>query len=67
MKKYILIIPIFLVSLAVIGFYISRNIEITQSIRELTNIKQISYELELLTQQQKCLQTGLMLKLIMMK
>jgi len=53
MKKYFLIAPVFLLSLIVIGFYIARNIEISKSIDELTDIQQLSYELELITQKQK--------------
>ena len=52
MKKYFLIAPVFLVSLLIILFYIVRNIEISKSIDEFTDIKQLSYELELISQKQ---------------
>ncbi|MBC8238525.1 MAG: response regulator [Helicobacteraceae bacterium] len=55
MKKYILIGPVFLISLIVIAFYIERNIDIAKSIQKLTEIKQLSYELELVTQKRTIL------------
>ena len=53
MKKSYLLLIVFIASLAVIAFYIMRNSQITDSIQELRNIQQISYELELLTQKQR--------------
>lgn len=55
MKKYFLIGPIFLISLILIAFYINRNIEIAKSIDKLTDIKQLSYELERIIQKRTIL------------
>ena len=53
MKKYFLIIPIFIILLSLIAFYLLRNSEITDSVNKLSDVKQISYELEILIKKQK--------------
>ena len=51
-KKYIPIVVIFVVSLIVIFFYLMRNIEITSSITKLSEVRNLAYELEILTHKQ---------------
>jgi len=53
MKKYFIIAPIFLITLLVILTYLFRSFEISQSIDEYNNIKQIAYELEVQVQKHK--------------
>ena len=46
MKKYLILLPITLVVLSFIAFFINKNTEIHNAEKELTNLKELSYELK---------------------
>ena len=46
MKKYLILLPITLVVLAFIAFFINKNTEIHKAEKELTHLKELSYELK---------------------
>ena len=46
MKKYLILLPITLVVLSLIAFFINKNTEIHKAEKELTNLKELSYELK---------------------
>ena len=46
MKKYLILIPITLIVLSIIGFFINKNTEIHKAEKELTHLKELSYELK---------------------
>jgi len=46
LKKYLILLPITLVVLSFIAFFINKNTEIHNAEKELTNLKELSYELK---------------------
>ncbi len=48
MKKYLILIPILILVAGVIMFYMNKNIEIKNAESELTSLKELSYELEMM-------------------
>jgi len=48
MKKYLVLIPILLVLASVIGFYVNKNAEIKKAQHQLSSLKELSHELEIL-------------------
>ncbi len=48
MKKYLILVPILLLVAGVIMFYMNKNIEIKNAESELTSLKELSYELEMM-------------------
>jgi PAS domain S-box-containing protein len=48
MKKYLVLIPILIVLASVIGFYVNKNAEIKEAQHQLSSLKELSHELEIL-------------------
>ncbi|MEA3229180.1 MAG: PAS domain-containing protein [Campylobacterota bacterium] len=46
MKKYLMLIPFTLVVISIIAFFVNKNTEIHKAEKELTNLKELSYELK---------------------
>jgi PAS domain S-box-containing protein len=53
MKKYLIVLAIFLVSLGFIGSNLMRNVQISEEMQSYENLKQLSYEMNLLLKDQE--------------